>query len=257
MIVSKEIVSKARRAFNLNMYESRLWLALLTKGISTAGELSELANVPRSRAYDVLESLEDKGLVAVKRETRPLKYLAVPLDQAIENSKEFAEKTAKKRKEELESLKAHEMTGQLAELFNKGAAMNESTEQSGILRGRENVMHHTNMMINTAKDEVHILAPETEAEFLLQHHHDAIKAAKERGVDVCIATDGKIPKQLHAHANVKTNKVPTRMVIKDEEEVLFMLFPHGEMHDMYDAGVWVTSPYFGNAIKKLVGHALG
>jgi len=250
------MVSKVKRTFNLNMYESRLWLALLTKGVSTAGELSELANVPRSRAYDVLESLERKGVVAVKRDARPLKYLAVPLDQAVENSKTHAKKVAEQKKKELEELKAHALTDQLAELYNKGAGMNEDTEHHGILRGRENVMHHVNLMLSGAKKDVHILAPSSEMSFIMEHHHDAIKAANKRGVKVTVGTSGKAPKDLSASANVKKSAVPSRMIIKDSSEVLLMLFPHGDMHSMYDAGVWVTSPYFGSALTGLLQKTL-
>ncbi|MBN1386465.1 helix-turn-helix domain-containing protein, partial [Candidatus Woesearchaeota archaeon] len=54
MIVQKEFLNKLKD-FGLNSYESKLWTALLSRGVSTAGELSDIANVPRSRSYDVLE----------------------------------------------------------------------------------------------------------------------------------------------------------------------------------------------------------
>ena len=77
---------KKVRLFGLNTYESKLWTALLSRGISTAGELSDIANVPRSRSYDVLESLEKKGFVATKYE-KPIKYLAIPPKGVLENIK--------------------------------------------------------------------------------------------------------------------------------------------------------------------------
>ncbi len=58
MIVKEEFLNKLRQFFALNLYEVRIWTALLSRGISTAGELSDIGNVPRSRYYDVLESLE-------------------------------------------------------------------------------------------------------------------------------------------------------------------------------------------------------
>ena len=74
MIVQKDFLNKLKD-FGLNSYESKLWVALLSRGVSTAGELSDISNVPRSRAYDVLESLEKKGFVIVKV-GKPIKYLA-------------------------------------------------------------------------------------------------------------------------------------------------------------------------------------
>ena len=65
MIVKEEFLNKLRQFFGLNLYEVRIWTALLSRGVSTAGELSDIGNVPRSRAYDILESLEKKGFVVV------------------------------------------------------------------------------------------------------------------------------------------------------------------------------------------------
>ena len=83
MIVNEEFLSKLRRSFGLNLYEVKLWTALLSRGVSTAGELSDIADVPRSRTYDVLESLERKGFVVVKPE-KPIRYLAIAPNEVLE-----------------------------------------------------------------------------------------------------------------------------------------------------------------------------
>ena len=41
----EELLSKLRRCFNLNLYEVRIWTALLSRGVSTAGELSNIGHV--------------------------------------------------------------------------------------------------------------------------------------------------------------------------------------------------------------------
>jgi len=38
MIVKDEFLAKLRRYFNLNLYEVKIWAALLSRGVSTAGE---------------------------------------------------------------------------------------------------------------------------------------------------------------------------------------------------------------------------
>ncbi|PIZ51419.1 hypothetical protein COY28_05000, partial [Candidatus Woesearchaeota archaeon CG_4_10_14_0_2_um_filter_57_5] len=83
MIVKEEFLSKLRRYFALNLYEVKIWTALLSRGVSTAGELSDIANVPRSRSYDVLESLEKKGFVIMKV-GKPIKYYAVHPTEVVE-----------------------------------------------------------------------------------------------------------------------------------------------------------------------------
>ncbi len=69
MIVKEDFLNKLRQFFSLNLYEAKIWTALLSRGVSTAGELSDIGNVPRSRAYDILESLEKKGFVVAIRST--------------------------------------------------------------------------------------------------------------------------------------------------------------------------------------------
>ena len=86
MIVKEDFLSKLRQFFGLNLYEVRIWTALLSRGVSTAGELSDIGDVPRSRAYDVLESLEKKGFVVMKV-GKPIKYLAVEPKEVVERVK--------------------------------------------------------------------------------------------------------------------------------------------------------------------------
>src|SRR4030042_6799932 len=85
MIVEKKFLLKLKD-FGLNSYESKVWAALLSRGVSTAGELSDIANVPRSRSYDVLESLEKKGFVIMKF-GKPIKFVAVPPEEVLDRVK--------------------------------------------------------------------------------------------------------------------------------------------------------------------------
>ncbi len=104
MIVKDEFLSKLRRYFSLNLYEVKIWAALLSRGVSTAGELSDIADVPRSRSYDVLESLEKKGFVVMKL-GKPIKYIAVAPTEVLEIVKKNVKVDSQERIKRLESLK--------------------------------------------------------------------------------------------------------------------------------------------------------
>jgi HTH-type transcriptional regulator, sugar sensing transcriptional regulator len=45
----------------LNLYESKAYLALITKGQISPRDLGHMTTIPQSRTYDVLQSLKDKG----------------------------------------------------------------------------------------------------------------------------------------------------------------------------------------------------
>ena len=86
MMLQKDIVAKLKDFFDLNIYETKVWLALLGKGTASAGEIASISGVPRSRTYDVLESLEKKGFAIVKL-GKPVKYLGVKPKTIIEKLK--------------------------------------------------------------------------------------------------------------------------------------------------------------------------
>ena len=112
MIVKEDFLNNIRRYFDLNLYEVKLWSALLSRGVSTAGELSDIADVPRSRSYDVLESLEKKGFVVMKL-GKPIKYLAVPPTEVVERVKKNMHNDAEEKLKRLDTLKSSELLKEL------------------------------------------------------------------------------------------------------------------------------------------------
>src|SRR4030067_170017 len=63
----------------LSEYESRAYLALVALGSSTANFVAEAAQIPRTSAYKVMESLEQKGF-ARKLPGKPVSFAPVDPD---------------------------------------------------------------------------------------------------------------------------------------------------------------------------------
>ena len=61
--VLSERTEKALRDIGLTEYESQAYLSLLTSGEETAENISQLSNIPYTKVYSVLESLEARGWV--------------------------------------------------------------------------------------------------------------------------------------------------------------------------------------------------
>mgnify|MGYP006284224701 CR=1 FL=1 len=256
MIVKEEFLSKLRRYFSLNLYEVKIWAALLSRGVSTAGELSDIANVPRSRSYDVLESLEKKGFVVMKL-GKPIKYIAVPPTEVLERVKKNMRQEAEEKVTLLNELKETELLSELNTLHSQGVELIEPSELSGSLRGRHNLYNHLELTIRSAEESVVILTTTPGFIRKVEGLKGAFEELNKRGVDIRIAAPiteeaMKAVKELDGFAKIRHTDVHTgRFAIVDGRELIFMVMNDAEVHPTYDVGIWVNTPFFANALRQL------
>ncbi len=255
MIVKEEFLSKLRRYFSLNLYEVKIWAALLSRGVSTAGELSDIANVPRSRSYDVLESLEKKGFVVMKL-GKPIKYLAVPPQEVLERVKKNMKEEAEEKIKRLEDLKRTEILDELNALHSQGVELVEPTDLSGSLRGRHNLYNHLELTIRNAEESVILMT--TSQGFLrkVEGFKQTFEKIKKRGVKIRIAAPitkeaAKVVKDIKDVAEVRHTDSKARFCVVDGKEIIFMVMDDSEVHPTYDIGIWVNTPFFASAMENL------
>ncbi len=256
MIVKDDLLSKLRRYFDLNLYEVKLWAALLSRGVSTAGELSDIADVPRSRSYDVLESLEKKGFVIMKL-GKPIKYIAIPPAEVVDRVKKNMNMEAQEKVKRLESVKGSPLLGELETLHTQGISLVDPTDLSGCLRGRHNLYNHLDLLIKEAKNSVNIVT--TEKGFLrkMEGLKGTLEKARKKGVKVRIAApiskeSIKVATDLKGIAEVRHNeKVNARYVTVDGKDLVFMVLNDKDVHPSYDVGVWVKTPFFTGAMDSM------
>lgn len=259
MIVKEELLSKLRRYFDLNLYEVKLWTSLLSRGVSTAGELSDIGDVPRSRSYDVLESLEKKGFVVMKL-GKPIKYIAIPPGEVVDRVKKNMHLGAQEKIKRLESIKESPLLAELEMLHTQGVSLVDPAEMSGCVRGRSNIYNHLDFLIKESKKCINIMT--TEQGFLrkVEGLKLTLEKAKKRGVQVRISApitkvNKKVAESLKNVAEVKHNeKINCRFVTVDGSDMVFMTLNDKEVHPSYDLGIWVKTPYFTTAIDSLFDH---
>jgi HTH-type transcriptional regulator, sugar sensing transcriptional regulator len=253
MIVKEEFLSKLRRYFNLNLYEVKIWTALLSRGVSTAGELSDIANVPRSRSYDVLESLEKKGFVVMKL-GKPIKYIAVSPKEVLERVKKNVRQEADEAVKRLEDLKETDVIGELNSLHTQGVELVEPSDLSGSLKGRHNLYNHLELTIRGAEETVTIAT--TSQGFLrkVEGFKPVFEQLAKRGVKIRIAApmngdSRRLAKELDGIAEVRECISKARFTIVDGEELIFMIMDDEEIHPTYDVGIWINTPFFASALE--------
>ncbi len=252
MIIEKEFIESIKDNFDLNIYEVKIWTALLSRGVAAAGDLSEISNVPRSRAYDVLESLERKGFIIMKV-GRPVKYIAVPPEEVVKRLKKKVHKDKSFKINQVDKLKDTNVFNELEALHSQGIEKVDAAELTGSIHGRSNVYNFIKSAIDNAKKSI-IMASGKEG--LIRKHNfmrTNITRALKRGVKINVISDtNDIPDELRK-GDFKKIDHDARFVLVDDNVLVFMLMKDEKnLHPSYDSAVWVKSPYFIKTMKSLI-----
>lgn len=254
MVIDKEVVENIRRMFELNQYEIGIWTHLISRGVSTAGELSDISNVPRSRAYDVLESLEKKGFVVIKI-GKPIQYIAVPPSEVVSRFQKRLMIDAEDKVKRLETFKDSDDLAQLTKLYENGIKTYSPTDLSGAFRGSQNIYDQMESMIKNANNNVKIVTTEEGLLNKLNTLKNVIKKASERGVKIQVKAPMNDKNKdtidsLKPFVDFKNNEEPTaRYCVVDDKEALLLLLNEDKVHPNYEVGVWLNS----EAISKVLG----
>ncbi len=258
MIVKEDFLAKLRQFFGLNLYEVKIWTALLSRGVSTAGELSAIGDVPRSRAYDILESLEKKGFVVMKL-GKPIKYLAVEPKEVVERVKKYMKRIADNRIKRLDKLKGTDILKELELLHKQGIEFIEPTDLSGAIKGRHNLYTHLELMVKNANKSVSIATTSKGVIRKIEALRNELERLNKKGVKIKIAapfTKENISniKDIKRFADVRDiGKINARFCIVDGKELMFMVLDDNSVHPTYDVGIWVNTPYFASALDSMFG----
>lgn len=255
MLASAKVMD-ALKGIGLNLYERRLWVALLARGTSTAGELSGIANVPRSRTYDVLQSLAEKGFVVVQN-AKPIKYITVAPEEALERAKKKIDEDLMRMHERIDDLKASPIMRELNDVFSKGLKLISPEEMTGALKGKYSVLQQLETMFKGANQKINIVTTSEGINELFSNHLDVLKKAKERGVNIRIATSGteKCAEALKAFGSVAElkvvdeKKVPLKgkFFVIDGKQLAFGL-TDSKVHSTQDMVIWSKSEHAAGSI---------
>jgi len=256
MIVKEEFLSRLRKIFDLNLYEVKVWTALLSRGVSTAGELSNISDVPRSRTYDILETLEKKGFIIMKL-GKPIKFVALKPEEVIERVKKNLIRGADEKSKRLDKLKGEEILTELSSLFTQGVKFVEPADLSGSVKGRQNVYNHLDMMIREAEKTITIVTTAPGLNRKMEALLPSLEKAKKRGVKIRVAsqineTNKQVAKDLARVAEIRhMPKMRARFAIVDGQQLLFMVLDDEDVHPNYDVAIWLSTDFLAAAMEQL------
>lgn len=198
MSSSDELVNLLQQ-LGLNLYESKAYLALLSKGQISARDLGHITNVPQSRTYDVLSSLKDKGF-ALTTPSSDRTYVPTEPKQNLltlygKRRKEIQGQMIKVQEETEKRLEQLQQT--YSQVLEKVSLL--SSEQTQVvnqpvfvIEGNQSIENAMVAMIDKAEKEFLRITKPPEAKktvldpfyFITGRTMGHLEAAKERGVKI-------------------------------------------------------------------------
>lgn len=158
----------AMESVGLTAYEARCFVALTRISKGTAKEISQVADIPRSRVYDTIERLDRRGIVEVQQ-SDPLEYKAVPIEMAIRRIRED-----------------HDSHLNAAENALQQVEEPESKDDEGMwsITHPDHVTDRLVAFLDDAEETIHYLVATEEV--VDRRLYEPLREAGERGVDVFI-----------------------------------------------------------------------
>jgi len=255
MTVASQTILDLLKQIGLNLYERKLWVALLSRGTATAGELSDLAKVPHSRTYDVLESLAEKGFLMIQN-TKPLKYIAISPSEALERAKKKLKEEYEENVNRISKFQSSPAIKELDKIHKQGVSLVDPGELTGSLKGRNALHQQLETLFKGAKSNISILTTSEGLKDLVDNHEDLLRKVSNKGVKIRIAThfnkdNLEILQRLKNIAEVKklSKDVGGRFCVVDGTHVVLALTDDA-VHPSQDTYFWSQSEHFANDVLQ-------
>ncbi|MBS3111091.1 TrmB family transcriptional regulator [Candidatus Woesearchaeota archaeon] len=239
-MAQQTFINALKQQFDLNIYEAKIWTALLSRGVASAAELAEISKVPRSRCYDVLESLEKKGFIIMKI-GKPIEYIAVKPDVIIDRVKKDREDEAKAQVALLDSVKKDEVFGELELLHRSGIKHVDISTISKSIVGRTAINKQVKALLRGAQSRVILVSDAQGVEKNAKPLKSLIPQLRKKGAEVTVYAphDKRLAKKL---SGVK--------YVDFKSDSSFILSSSGIVPE-YEVAIWLESPFFVHALQAL------
>jgi HTH-type transcriptional regulator, sugar sensing transcriptional regulator len=226
------------KILGLNDYESKAYAALTSLITGTATEISQASNVPRSKVYEILKNLDDKGFIETIR-GKPLRFSVVPPQDIFEKSKKQMKEKLDQAEAELNMIYEEQIPNVPAPIW--------------IIYGPEKIVKKEIEIISRAKNTLHIAAGfmfQKEAEKLkksLENVHKIGVHSRIIAAPYCITDGEKIDiSQVidDIESEIEIVKIPyIKVVIRDKKEMLLIFCRFSEENAISQTAIAVWNQY--------------
>ncbi|WP_276255503.1 TrmB family transcriptional regulator [Halomontanus rarus] len=177
----------------LTEYEARCFVALAQLPHGTAKEISQVADIPRSRVYETMDRLRDEGLVEL-HEAEPRMYQSVSIETAVQLLREEYESYFDTVEQTLQQIEP---------------AYKKATQGVWALNTHEQVSGRVMDIVADATDEIVLLVLD---DLLNEETLEALAEADERGVPIYVGTVAEPIQERVEDAGIDTTVFTTELV---------------------------------------------
>jgi len=221
------------KQLDLTPYESRAYVSLMLHGPMSPSELAQKTGIPRPRAYDVLRSLIERGLLTEQSGKPPI-YSAVKPEQGLKNLLTNIELEASKQLEEKKKT-VQTLTKELSQMYEKSKRVKVERSKVWFTQRDTAFISIYSEAIRNCDKEFLVASPDLhppEKEIL-----EAIKFVLENGKSVKVVrqvADSWTLEDLERYEEVikagsqarylDVKEIPLRFAVFDERDVI-LVFP--------------------------------
>ncbi len=250
-----ESIKKSLKVLNLTDYETKIWITILSKGIADPKEISNITSIPRSRTYEVLDSLEKKGFIMLKL-GKPKKYISISPKKIIQLAKNKEKTSMEKEINRIEKVE-EEIIGKLDNIYNRNKKEDISTENIiSITNGKSKQLENIKMLIKSTEKQIKIFTEVELLEDIILLFKKDLNDLINRNVDVKIITkiNSKKKKELiREEINfIKIKEIEQDIkkgfIIVDGKEINFTSLKDDNNKKQ---SFWVNTSFFGKALSKM------
>lgn len=162
----------------LNKYEAMVYITLLKNPQITAYEIGKRSGVPQSKIYETVKGLTNQSIITLITSTgepTPSKYIAIPLEEFLDNYKKETENTINYIKENVKDIN------------NK-----ECVEYIWHFYGKDKTTNKVRTMIDNAKKSIYLDIWAEDYEIF----YDDLLKAHNKGVEIITVIYGQIKNEL-------------------------------------------------------------
>jgi len=244
MALKTKVTDQVKISMGLNSYEAQVWAALLSRGISAAGELADISKVPRSRCYDVLETLEKKGFVFTKI-GKPIKYIAVPPEDVLEVLKKQATLEKNRMLALYDSIKDTDTFTELKTLYTSGISYIDNDKISHSINGKQSINLFLKEIFASAKERVVIHTTKSK----LKKKQKLVK--KSVGKKVKVRIYAPVDPSEEGNTIISPKNTSVRFIQIDTDQLMVFTSPEDASPE-YESAVWIKSKFALEALKALI-----